>query len=58
LNYDLWANIKLETYSFSGSDNISTFWGVNQNCGYYPSSDLTNGSVELKAREPEHFVGV
>ncbi len=53
LNYDLWANIKLETYSFSGSDNISTFWGVNQNCGYYPSSDLTNGSVELKAREPD-----
>ncbi len=53
LNYDLWANINLETYSFSGSGNISTFWGVNQNCSYYPASDLTNGSVELKAREPD-----
>ncbi len=53
LNYDLWANINLETYSFSGSGNISTFWGVNQSCGYYPSSDLTNGSVELKSIGPD-----
>ncbi|MEQ8188033.1 MAG: hypothetical protein ABRQ39_08695, partial [Candidatus Eremiobacterota bacterium] len=53
LNYDLWANVNLETYSFSGSPDISTFWGVNQNCGYYPSSDLTDGSVELKAIDPD-----
>jgi hypothetical protein len=58
LNYDLWASVNLETYSFSGSGDISSFWGVNQNCGYYPSSDLINGCVELKASEPDISVSM
>ncbi len=53
LNYDLSADIKLESYNFSGSREIATFWGSPLPYRYFAESNLIFGHVELKARNPD-----